>query len=159
MTLQIDAGGRRHVVEVTRNGDRFVVTINGRTHEVDVNTIKGVSSFLVGTVSYEIAIDGNTIHVDGLPVEVAVVPARAASADLHSALAEGPQQIVAPMPGKITKLLVKPGDAVEARQGLVVVEAMKMENELRARAAGTVAEVRAVEGTTVEAGAILVILE
>jgi biotin carboxyl carrier protein len=63
------------------------------------------------------------------------------------------------MPGKIVKLLVKPGDRVEPRQGLVVVEAMKMENELRASAAGTVAEVRAIEGTTVEAGAILVILE
>jgi pyruvate carboxylase subunit B len=63
------------------------------------------------------------------------------------------------MPGKVVKLLVKAGDRVEPRQGVVVVEAMKMENELRARAAGTVSEVRAVEGTTVEAGAILVVLE
>ena len=63
------------------------------------------------------------------------------------------------MPGKIVRVLVKAGDRVESRQGLVVVEAMKMENELRAKAAGTVAEVRATEGSTVEAGAILVILE
>jgi biotin carboxyl carrier protein len=62
------------------------------------------------------------------------------------------------MPGKIVKLLVKPGDKVQPRQGLVVVEAMKMENELRARAAGTVSEVRVAEGASVEAGAILVIL-
>ena len=57
------------------------------------------------------------------------------------------------------KLLVKPGDKVDARQGLVVVEAMKMENELRARAAGTVTEVRVTEGSSVEAGAILVVVE
>jgi biotin carboxyl carrier protein len=55
--------------------------------------------------------------------------------------------------------LVKPGDKVQPRQGLVVVEAMKMENELRARAAGTVGEIRVREGALVEAGAILVILE
>jgi biotin carboxyl carrier protein len=70
----------------------------------------------------------------------------------------GPQRVTAPMPGKIVKLLVKPGDKVQPRQGLVVVEAMKMENELRARAAGTVSEVRVAEGASVEAGAILVIL-
>ena len=63
------------------------------------------------------------------------------------------------MPGKIVKVLVKPGDAVEARQGVVIVEAMKMENELRSPKAGTVSEVRVAEGASVEAGAILVIVE
>jgi len=71
----------------------------------------------------------------------------------------GPQRVTAPMPGKIVKLLVKPGDKVQPRQGVVVVEAMKMENELRARAEGTVTEVRVTEGSSVEAGAILVVLE
>jgi biotin carboxyl carrier protein len=63
------------------------------------------------------------------------------------------------MPGKIVRILVKPGDSVLARQGLVVVEAMKMENELRAPKAGTVAEVRVTEGASVEAGAVLVVVE
>jgi biotin carboxyl carrier protein len=63
------------------------------------------------------------------------------------------------MPGRVVKVLVRPGDAVAARQPVVVVEAMKMENELRAPRAGTVAEVRVNEGVSVEANAVLVVLE
>jgi len=66
--------------------------------------------------------------------------------------------IVAPMPGRVVKVLVAPGDAVVARQGLVVVEAMKMENELRAPRAGTVADVRVREGAPVEANVVLVVI-
>ena len=166
MTVNVDVNGRRYAVEVTRppsprSGEpgrdgAFLVSIDGREREVDVKETGGVLSFLIGTKSYDVSIAGGTVHVDGLPVEVLIVPLGASGGQSG---AEGPQQVTAPMPGKIVKLLVKPGDRVEPRQGLVVVEAMKMENELRARAAGTVAEVRAVEGTTVEAGAILVILE
>ncbi|MGH9347374.1 MAG: biotin/lipoyl-containing protein, partial [Vicinamibacterales bacterium] len=72
---------------------------------------------------------------------------------------DGPHAIVAPMPGKVVKVLVSAGDAVAARQGVVVVEAMKMENELRAAKAGTVAEVRVSEGASVEAGTVLVVVE
>jgi biotin carboxyl carrier protein len=171
-------------VEVNRDGDRFRASVDGRKHEVDVKVINGGWSLLVGppegdpydssrvgagfsrpTRSYEVAFSTSAeratiVHVDGMPVEVSVstgnrVGATAASHDS----AGGPQRITAPMPGKIVKLLVKPGDNVQPRQGLVVVEAMKMENELRARAAGTVSEVRVTEGSSVEAGAILVILE
>ena len=63
-----------------------------------------------------------------------------------------------PMAGRIVRVLVKPEEAVAARQPLVVVEAMKMENELRAPRAGTVAEVRVVEGASVEANTVLVVL-
>ena len=174
MTFQVDAGGRRRAVEVVRVGDTFLVSIDGRDHEVDVKHIDGTLSLLLGTKSHEIFVGPPaegviTVHVDGVPVEVTVVPsspmgaapprAAAGRAGAGPSAGTGPQQVKAPMPGKIVKLLVKPGDRVEPRQGLVVVEAMKMENELRAKSAGTVAEVRAVEGTSVEAGAILMILE
>jgi biotin carboxyl carrier protein len=62
------------------------------------------------------------------------------------------------MPGRIAKVLVKVGDAVKAGQGLVVVEAMKMENELRSPRAGTVVEVRVLEGALVESNALLVVV-
>ena len=168
MTLYVDVNGRRYAVDVARRNGAFLVSVDGRQREVDVKEVGGVLSLLIGTKSYEISIDGSTVHVEGIPVQVGIGSPRPswgkAGASPSIALgtsrgAGGPQQISAPMPGKIVKLLVKPGDRVEPRQGLVVVEAMKMENELRARAAGTVAEVRAVEGTTVEAGAILMILE
>jgi biotin carboxyl carrier protein len=63
------------------------------------------------------------------------------------------------MPGRIVKVLVAPGDVVAARQGVVIVEAMKMENELRAPRSGTVADVRVTEGMSVEANSVLVVLE
>ncbi|MEP7307214.1 MAG: biotin/lipoyl-containing protein [Acidobacteriota bacterium] len=69
---------------------------------------------------------------------------------------DGPQRIVAPMPGKIVRVLVGVGDAVHARQALIVVEAMKMENELRAARDGTVAGIHVKEGVSVEAGAPLI---
>jgi biotin carboxyl carrier protein len=73
--------------------------------------------------------------------------------------ASGAQKIVSPMPGKIVRVLVRPGDHVTAKQGLVVVEAMKMENELRAARDGRVREVAAAEGQSVEAGAVLLVVE
>jgi biotin carboxyl carrier protein len=179
--FHVSAGGRTRAIEVSRNGDRFFVSLDGHRHDVDVKVINGVWSMLVGpagwpklgtseggrrpTRSYEVAFslstEGSmTLHVDGVPVEVSINRMRrpGAAAASHPA-DEGPQRVTAPMPGKIVKLLVKPGDKVQPRQGVVVVEAMKMENELRARAAGTVSEVRVREGASVEAGAILVILE
>jgi biotin carboxyl carrier protein len=63
------------------------------------------------------------------------------------------------MPGKIVRLLVAPGDAVEPRQGLVVIEAMKMENELRASRAGRVKSLKVAEGQSVDAGTLLVTVE
>jgi biotin carboxyl carrier protein len=202
--LRIESGGRTRAVDVARSGDRFLVSIDGRQHEVDVKEIDGVLSLLIGPPeggpynpdggpydgdartpdggagfsrpfrSYEVtvgplsdgalapsAVEGMMVHVDGVPIAVSITPARAAWGGPVKgvAAAEGPQRVTSPMPGKIVKLLVKPGDKVAARQGLVVVEAMKMENELRARAAGTVTEVRVTEGSSVEAGAILVVLE
>jgi biotin carboxyl carrier protein len=189
--VDITAGGRTRAVDVSRNGDRFVVVLDGRRCEVDVHVINAVWSLLLGPAeagpydldrigagapklgtreagtrparSYEVAFsrfaDGAlTVHVDGVPVEVTINRMRRAGATAVHAAGEGPQRVTAPMPGKIVKLLVKPGDKVQPRQGVVVVEAMKMENELRARAAGTVSEVRVAEGASVEAGAILVIL-
>ena len=73
--------------------------------------------------------------------------------------AEGKQVINAPMPGKVVKVLVKLGDEVKEGQGLVVVEAMKMENELKSPKAGKVVELLAKEGTTVENNAKLVVVE
>ena len=180
MKLHVTADGRTRAVDISRNGDTFLVSLDGRQHNVDVKVIDGVWSVLIGPAvgpakagpydpegakrSHEVAFSssaegGMTVHIDGVPVEVSINQMRRAGAAAAHSADGGPQRVTAPMPGKIVKLLVKPGDKVQARQGVIVVEAMKMENELRARAAGTVSEVRVTEGTSVEAGAILVILE
>jgi biotin carboxyl carrier protein len=103
------------------------------------------------------------VHVDGCVVPVRIRQssafARPRTTVAGAARAGGPQRIVAPMPGKIVRVLVARGDEVAPRQGLVVVEAMKMENELRAPRAGCVQEVAVTEGQSVEAGALLVVVE
>ena len=72
---------------------------------------------------------------------------------------EGRQQLTAPMPGKVVRVLLKPGDEVAAGQGVVVVEAMKMQNEIKSPKTGRVTEVRATEGATVTAGQVLAVVE
>jgi biotin carboxyl carrier protein len=76
-----------------------------------------------------------------------------------AASAQGEQRVLAPMPGRVVRVLVKPGDEVALRQGLVVVEAMKMENELGSPKAGRVKQVEVAEGVSVEAGRLLVVIE
>ena len=71
---------------------------------------------------------------------------------------DGEQAVTAPMPGRVVRVLVAPGDTVAARQGVVVVEAMKMENELRTPKAGVVKDVAVTPGTLVEAGRVLVVV-
>jgi biotin carboxyl carrier protein len=78
---------------------------------------------------------------------------------LDAAGGTGVQRIVAPMPGRIVRVLVRPGDLVEARQALIVVEAMKMENELVAQRPGRVADIFATAGMSVEAGKLLIRIE
>ena len=103
-----------------------------------------------------------TLWLDGFRYEVEALDERTrAIRELSAASAgpSGPAPLVAPMPGMIVRITVQVGDAVQAGQGLVVMEAMKMENELRATAAGTVKAVLAQVGTAVEKGAILLELE
>jgi pyruvate carboxylase subunit B len=103
-----------------------------------------------------------TLWVDGYRFETEALDERTrAIRDLSAATLGpvGPAPIVAPMPGMIVRVSVKAGDRVEAGQGVVVMEAMKMENELRATAAGTVRSVEVSPGTAVEKGALLVALD
>ena len=103
-----------------------------------------------------------TLWVDGFRFDVEALDERtSAIRELSrlSAAAVGPAPLVAPMPGLIVRVNVKAGDKVGQGQGLVVMEAMKMENELRAQAAGTVKSVNVTPGTAVEKGAVLIEME
>ena len=103
-----------------------------------------------------------TLWVDGYRFDVEALDERtSAIRELSklSAAAVGPAPLVAPMPGLIVRVNVKAGDTVGQGQGLVVMEAMKMENELRAQAAGTVKSVNVTPGTAVEKGTVLIEME
>jgi biotin carboxyl carrier protein len=102
------------------------------------------------------------ILVDGQPFRVEIQDEQ--ERRLRAAVGKGDAKpakrvVTAPMPGKVVKLLVRPGQAVQAGDGVIVVEAMKMENELKAPAAGTVKEVRVEEGRPVSGGDVLVVIE
>jgi biotin carboxyl carrier protein len=167
--FEVEVAGKFRTVEIEKTGKSYAVRVDGRPHAVDVARTGRSWSLLIGTRSYEIFVvnqagaaqaGGAMVHVNGQPVAVSRSQSRGAGqAGVAGTAAHGPQRIVAPMPGRIIKLLVKVGDEVAARQGLVIVEAMKMENELRSPKAGTVTEVRVAEGMSVEANAVLVVVD
>ena len=162
----------KYVVEV--NGERLTVeldgthaVVNGERMEVALTNVDGTPTRLVRIgeqVHRVVARRGASrglwvLDVDGERVETEALDERMRTIrDLTaaSAVATGPAPLLAPMPGLVVRVNVAVGDLVSAGQGLVVVEAMKMENELRAAAPGIVTAVRAVAGTAVEKGAVLV---
>ena len=155
--------GRTLRVEVRGKDGRYVVTLDGRPLEVDLQeTGRDFVSLLIDGRSYEVGLGrrpgGYTVVLtdDSLNVDLADA-ARGASAVKKGT--SGPAQVTAPMPWKLVRLLVSPGQEVTAGQGLVVVEAMKMENELRAPRAGRVKELHVREGQAVETGALLAVVE
>mgnify|MGYP006278518713 CR=1 FL=1 len=176
MTYEIDINDRVRTVSVARKGDAWHVTLDGTTHVVDARRVgssalsmliasEGTSRSIDATFATRPAEPGTTaldVHLDGHVVTAQVRPAGAfgrPKKGVAGASGTGPQKVIAPMPGKVVRVLVKPGDEVTAKQGLVVVEAMKMENELKAARAGTVRDVSVREGQSVDAGAVLLVVE
>jgi biotin carboxyl carrier protein len=163
----LEVGGRRRRVVVVKTGDGFAVTLDGTTHHVDVARISGHTLSLIvdrvwpadATVTPDPSGGQLTVHVAGTPVTVALNGRSRYGRKAERATESGPQRLAAPMPGKVVRVLAKTGESVRARQPLVVVEAMKMENELRASHDGTVAEVHVREGMSVEAGALLLVIQ
>ena len=165
---------------------KYFVTVNGEEHEVvldatgvhaDGELVQAHLADVEGTPMRLVTI-GDTVHrvllrpgerrglytlsIDGYRFEIDALDERARTIRELSgaaAAASGPAPLVAPMPGLIVRVNARPGDSVRAGQGLVVMEAMKMENELRATADGTVKAVLVNAGVAVEKGAVLLELE
>ena len=155
-------GQRTHVVELERNGTGYRVLLDGRTVEADATPVSpNTISVLLGGRAYEVYVtpahDGTVKLQSGAHEFTAgIQDPRAWRGRKQGVMeAEGRQPIVAPMPGKVIRLLVSAGDEVEAGQGLVVVEAMKMQNEIRSPKRGKVERVVATEGQNVNAGEVL----
>ncbi|HEY6220022.1 MAG TPA: biotin/lipoyl-containing protein [Gemmatimonadaceae bacterium] len=125
-----------------------IVTIGDAVHRVVAR--RGTSRG-----DYTLWVNGHRFDVEALDERTAAIR----ELSKLSAAASGPAPLVAPMPGLIVRINVKPGDKVAQGQGLVVMEAMKMENELRASAAGTAKTILVTPGTAVEKGTILIEME
>lgn len=166
MKYIVQLNDERHSVSLDPEGVRY----EGELVRAELSEIEGspVRMVKIGTEVYRVVVEKRpgrgryTLWVDGYRFEAEALDERTrAVRDLSAARAvpTGPAPIVAPMPGLIVRVNVKIGDRVEAGQGVVVMEAMKMENELRATAAGTVKSVEVAAGAAVEKGALLVGLE
>ena len=172
MIFEIDISGRTRAVSIERvtGSGRFRVTVDGRAHVVDAARIGefGLSLIVDGqsAASREMSVvpagglGDLLITLDGRIVAASVNARRTRRAPVDAgAHAQGEQSVVAPMSGRVVRVLVAAGDEVAARQGVVVVEAMKMENELRSPKAGRVKEVTVTAGASVDTGRVLVVIE
>jgi biotin carboxyl carrier protein len=172
MSVDVMVNGRlwKEDLEAGETPGRFTVTSNGKRRTVDVSWIDAVTlSLIENGRAHEIRIHTRRengaagIEVDGAIYETSVAKrGRAQYPDTGARKAEdGPAasvSIKAPMPGRVVRLLVGIGDRVSARQGVVVVEAMKMENELRSPRGGIVREIAVAPGAAVESGALLLVI-
>jgi biotin carboxyl carrier protein len=156
--------GRSLRVEVRGKDGRYTVTIDGRPVDVDLEeTGRDFVSLLIDGRSYEVGLEardgGYTVVLADDAVHVDLADASRGAAAPPPKPASGPARLTAPMPGRLVRVLVEAGQQVAAGQGLVVMEAMKMENELRSPRAGRVREIPVREGQVVEAGALLALVE
>ncbi len=169
MKLLISVDGRPGELEFDRSDGnyRFRYTSersDGRQHEASLVEVEpGIFSVLLNGNSHEVKVvtgpDGYYVDLEGLRSVVEVRDPRAVTRGRRGGLGEGRQIVSAPMPGKVIRVLVEEGDTVEAGAGLVVVEAMKMQNELKAPKAGTIVSLKAEPGATVAMGDMLVAIE
>ncbi len=140
------------------------IRINGQVAEPVGNasaleTEAGVYSVLEGGRSWEARVAGNEISIDGYCFRFELDDPRQWKRGGGGAEAHGRASILAPMPGKVVRILVRVGDEVAAGQGVLVVEAMKMQNEMKAPKDGRVTAIEVKENDSVTAGAVLAVVE
>jgi biotin carboxyl carrier protein len=160
-------GDQSYTVEIEENGKSvYRISVDGNEFLVDgKKTGRTNFSLIVDNRSFEIEVDNTDdeyrVLVDGRNYRIHLVDERRVRVGaVQSGLQlQGRQMVSVPMPGKIIAVLVAVGDAVELGQGLVIVEAMKMENEVRSPISGEVKEIKVKPGDTVEGGALLLIVE
>ena len=164
MKLELTIGDRARHLEIEQRGGQFQFRIDGRAVTADVMQVQPeVYSVLIDGEAFEARIEcgasGLRVQIDGREFPIAVADPRQWRRDRNQiAAAEGLQQIVSSMPGKVVRVMVRAGDAVEAGQGLLVVEAMKMQNEIKSPKAGKIERIAVQEGQTVNAGEILAVI-
>ncbi|SRR6266540_2793107 len=168
MRFKAEVAGTEHSLTVQPRDENFAVEVDGRTYEVHCQSL-GSGEYLIIENSniYHCRVQTHrgpaepfTVELHGHSYEIKIIdPKRLRSGRSASGQGHGAAQIVAPMPGKVVRCLVEIGARVELGQGIIVVEAMKMQNEMKAPKAGTVTALNAAPYRTVNAGDILVVIE
>lgn len=153
-------------LEVTEAGSRVTVIASGNSYEADVISISpGQYSILFAGKVFDVHVDNPRegefqVAFRDHRVSLELIDPRKMKSLRHRHTdSEGEAAIVSPMPGKVVRLLVREGQTVEPGQGLIVIEAMKMQNEMKSPKAGVVKSVNTQEGKTVNAGEELLVIE
>ena len=168
MKLRAQIDGADHSLEFRRENDRVLAAIDGRQFDLQVHDVEpGVYLLQHEAQVYECrvqpvdpALGISEVHVGQQQFQVTLTdPRRLSHAAASGTLAAGRAAVVAPMPGRVVRVLIEVGSKVEAGAGLIVVEAMKMQNELKSPKAGVVTAINAENGAAVNAGDVLVVIE
>jgi biotin carboxyl carrier protein len=162
MKFEVNIAGKNHIVDLERNENRWRISLDGAPIDADaVELTSNVYSILLNGQAYEVRMipsSNGTLTLQTAHQEfiAEVADPRAWRGRRHGHIeAQGRQQVVAPMPGKVVLVLVQQGEKVQAGQGLLVVEAMKMQNEIRSPKSGAVERLLVQQGQAVNAGQIL----
>ena len=163
MKIEIQLGGVQKSVEVRATGEKSQFFVDGRALEADVVEVaNGIYSILIAGQSFEVRVEGRgpffEASVNGRTYQAEIADPRRLKHGRSGIEAEGRQRVLASMPGKVVRLLVAVGDRVEAHAGLLVIEAMKMQNEVRSPKSGHVEKMLIREGQAVNAGDVLAVI-
>jgi biotin carboxyl carrier protein len=168
MKLRAEIEGEASTLELKREGNRVFAEIDGRRYELKAQEAQpGIYLLLAGGSVYECRVAQQDAKRESLEVTIGghaysvtlTDPKRLRGTQGSGGHAHGTSEIVAPMPGKVVRVLVETGAEVEAGAGLVVVEAMKMQNEMKSPRAGKVTSINVTAGATVNAGDVLARVE
>lgn len=164
MTYDIAIDGKNYRLDLNQAEGRWSCRLEGREIEVDAVLARpDVLSLRIGNKAYEVKCErvGSDLHlwVGSARFAVEVRDPRSLRARVRAVDEHGPRKLIAPMPGKVLRILVSPGTEVEAGAGVLVVEAMKMQNEVKSPKKGTIQKILVAEGAAVNAGDVLAIVE
>jgi biotin carboxyl carrier protein len=164
MFYDITIDGKNYRLELSLVNERWSCRLDGKDLEIDAVLARpDVLSLRVGNAAYEIKSErvANDLHlwVGSRRFAVEVRDPRSLRGRTRTGGDQGPKKITAPMPGKVLRLLVREGEAVESGRGIAVVEAMKMQNEIKSPKKGIVEKILVGEGAAVNAGDVLAIVE
>lgn len=166
MRLQAQVGENTSTVDIKRDGDRVFALVDDREYELDAlepepNVYLLRHEGCVYEALVETGFDGLTnVEVKNKQFDVRLIdPKSLRGAGVSAAVADGVVELKTAMPGKVVRVIVAEGDEVKKGDGILVVEAMKMQNEMRSPKNGTVKTISVAEGSTVAAGDILAVIE
>jgi biotin carboxyl carrier protein len=165
MKIELEIDGQMIEGEFTLSGGAAQLSFGGATREAQVSEPEpGMFTVIINDRVYRCALEESPagaveVIVNGERIPVAARDKKHLRGQTGAATASGQIKILAPMPGKVVRVLLNAGDEVAARQGVLVVEAMKMQNEVQSPKDGKIAEIKVSEGQTVNAGDVLAVIE